>query len=133
MTGAHSIKLLHTHPLLVVSAKINGRGPFRFSVDTGASITVVTPAVVKLARIKNNSNKVMTAVSANTRASTVLAQIDTLQVGNLTVTSLDVAVMNLATVNRATHLGLGGILGYNFLTRYRVTIDYRRNLLTLQA
>jgi len=133
MSSVYSIELLRTQPLIVVDVKINGKGPFHFSVDTGASVTVVTPSAARIAKIKYGHAKAATAVSASSRAATYLSQLDTLEIGDLIVNEIDVAVIGLATVNRATHLNLGGLLGYNFLSRFRVTIDYDRAVLSLQT
>ncbi len=133
MKSVYPVKLLHIQPLLVVDVNINGKGPFHFSVDTGASVSVVTPATARIAGIKYGPKKGAMAVSASTRTSTVLSQIEALEIGGLTISRLDVAIISLATVNRATHLHLGGILGHNFLSRYTVTIDYGQKLMSLQA
>ena len=133
MKSAYTITLLHSQPLLVVEGKINGRGPLRFSIDTGASSTVITPGAARRVRLANRTNKIVKGVSASTVVPAFLVKIDFLEIGNLSVHNLDAAVMNLSTVNRATHLNLDGILGYNFLCRYRVTIDYKIGTVKFQV
>jgi Aspartyl protease len=39
-------------PLIIVPAWVNGKGSFRFVVDTRASLTVISPAVAKRVGIK---------------------------------------------------------------------------------
>src|ERR1700736_1220338 len=44
--GAHSAPLELRHGIPVVKVTVNGRGPFRFIVDTGTSVdAIVTPAL----------------------------------------------------------------------------------------
>jgi hypothetical protein len=66
----------------------------------------------------------VTAVSASNRVSASLHKLDKLDIGGLSVRGLEIAVVNLAAVNRATHLSISGVLGYNFLQRYKVVLDY---------
>jgi hypothetical protein len=54
-----------------------------------------------------------------------------LAVGQVEVKGLRVAVMDLGVLSRAAGVRLQGIIGYNFLKSFRVTIDYPRKLLRL--
>ena len=110
-------------PLLIVSALVNGRGPLNFALDTGASMTVVSPGVARRAGLHSDGAKEK-AIGAGGQLSVVFANVDSLEIGGAHAAGLDVAIMRLSPISRAIGLRLDGILGLNFLQRYRVTIDY---------
>jgi predicted aspartyl protease len=109
--------------LIVMSARVNGRGPFKFVLDTGASMTVVSPSVARRAGVALSGPRA-SAAGAGPRVPARLARLRSLEIGPVRATRLTVAILSLGALNRATRLELGGIIGYNLLRRYRVTIDY---------
>ena len=117
-------------PLLIVQGLINGKGPFNFAVDTGASMTVIAPRSAITAGVLRTTRA--KAISATGRSVVTLGTIASLKIGAVEVTQLDTTIMSLTPLNRALHLRLGGIVGYNFLRLFRVIIDYRIGLLFLQ-
>jgi predicted aspartyl protease len=107
----------------VVSGRVNGCGPIDLVVDTGASMTVLSPSVARRAGVALHGPRVA-AAGAGPRMPARLARLRSIEIGHLRATRLGVAVLSLAALNRATGLGIGGIVGYNLLCRYRLTIDY---------
>jgi clan AA aspartic protease (TIGR02281 family) len=102
---------------------INGKGPFDFIVDTGASATVITPTLARRAGVAAGGSKAK-ATGANGHMKATIARLKTLAVGPVEVKNLEVAVISLATLNRTIGQRIGGIIGYSFLKRFRTTIDY---------
>jgi clan AA aspartic protease (TIGR02281 family) len=118
-------------PLIIVQAVVNGKGPFNFVVDTGASMTVISPAVAKRAGVTfAQTRAIATGADGHMKAS--IARLKSLVIGAAGVKDLQVAVISLAVLNRSTRLKLGGIVGYNVLRRYRVTIDYGEKRILLR-
>jgi len=100
-------------PLLVLPVEINGEGPFRFALDTGASTTILSLEVARLAGVAGQRALVMRGGGG--------------KVAGLSgsVESIRVAVGPfLGPLSEAMGERLDGILGYNFLRRFRVRIDY---------
>ncbi len=60
-----------------------------------------------------------------------MATVKSLAVGDATVSDLHVAGIDLDGINEKIGARVAGILGYDFLSRFRVTIDYRAKRLTL--
>ena len=118
-----SFKLGKPEPLVIVQCLVNEKGPFDFAIDTGASMTIISPEVARKTGISQMGKRAK-AVGAHGRAEARLARIKSLEIDALSVTNLSVAIMSMSQINRAGRLHLGGIIGYNFLKRYCLTIDY---------
>jgi predicted aspartyl protease len=117
--------------LIVVSGRVNSRGPFDFVVDTGASMTVLSPSVARRAGVALSGPRA-SAAGAGPRLPARLARVRSIEIGPLRAMGLGVAILSLGALNRATRLEVGGIIGYNLLRRYRVTIDYAAGCLVLR-
>jgi hypothetical protein len=55
-----------------------------------------------------------------------------LVIGPVEVKDLEVAVISLGALNRSTGQRIGGVIGYNFLKRFRTTIDYSARTVWLE-
>jgi len=93
-------------------------------MDTGASLTMITPKIAKKLRLRLLSR--ISVMTANGRITVPLARLGSLKVGNAEVHSLMATVQNFSLDPR-----IEGLLGLNFLNRFHTSIDSRRQLLTL--
>jgi predicted aspartyl protease len=118
-------------PLLVVEAEVNGIGPFRFVLDTGASVSVITPDTARSAGVEPTGES-PTAVGAGGPVRARFARLKTLRVGPRSARNLEVAVMNLDRIEKPLGIRVAGLIGYNFLRKYVVIIDYRAGRLHLE-
>jgi aspartyl protease family protein len=92
-----------------VRAEVNGVSR-RFLVDTGATLTTLSPGSADAASIRPKRWGQTVALStANGRATGTLATIDSLRVGNILARHIDAVV--------APGLGETNVLGMNFLSR----------------
>jgi predicted aspartyl protease len=125
------IRLDKNEPLIIVDAYVNDKGPFNLVVDTGASMTIISPAVARAAGVNQEGARAK-ATGATGNLDARVARLKSLKLGSNELNGINVAIMSLATLNRATRLRLGGIIGYNVLKRFQITIDYsvRRILFT---
>jgi hypothetical protein len=126
-----SFRIGRPDPLIIVQGMVNGAGPLNFAVDTGASMSVITPAAARRSGI--TGGKPARAHGAHGSMNATVSRLRSLRIGEIEVRSLQVAVVSLATLNRQTRLNLGGIIGYNFLRRYLVTIDYPRRTIAFRG
>ncbi len=110
-------------PLILVKGTINDKSSIDLIVDTGASLTMLSREAAKQAGIRLNGKRAKAAGPDGSQMVT-LATVRLLSLGGIQVRNLRVAVMDFATLNRVASIKAGGILGYNLLRRYRVTIDY---------
>lgn len=122
--GTTKIPFAPGSPVLV-QAKINGVGPVTLILDTGADVTLISPAV--LSRIGlfviNEPPVTMKGVTGTGYANRVW--VDFIEVGETRVGPLLVAVYEAALKNA------DGLLGRDFLSRLKVTIDSKEKVVTL--
>lgn len=93
-------------------------------LDTGASFTVVSQQLA--GRLGLKATRRVSLVTANGVVGSPLAPLGSLKVGDAEATNLTVVIQDVAAVP-----GLGGLLGLDFLSRYQISIDSRRQLLVL--
>lgn len=111
---------------IVVPVKVQGQGPFRFLLDTGASQSVITDRLAARLGLEPASQTVLLTASGGRTARSVTA-VPAMEVGPLH------AVNVMATILPSDQLGLSrpidGILGQNVLAAAVYTIDYRRKVI----
>lgn len=115
-------------PLLLVDVRVNGQGPFQFVVDTGASGTGLSRQLAE--RLHLGSGEQQTALGAGGTMSAETVHVRELQVGPLRMEDLPVFVADLSAIAGRVGAEIDGILGYDFLHRWRVLIDYPGRTLT---
>lgn len=97
---------------------INGRGPFRFILDTGASQSVVTKRVVDAIGLLLSPDSQLMLHGVTGSAAVPAVRLETLQTGDLIQRDLRVAVLN------SVMGGADGILGVQGFEGLRVTVDF---------
>jgi clan AA aspartic protease (TIGR02281 family) len=99
---------------LLVQALLNGTVTAPLLVDTGASYTVLAPAVARQLALNLQNVAVMPMRSASGVFLAPLTKIKSLAVGEATVHDLEVIIHDAIP-------GLGGLLGMSFLEHFTVT------------
>jgi len=106
----------------------SGRG-MRLLIDTGASLTVLTPEVLEQNRIRyQETGRTGVFNTANGPVRAPVYRLDYLSVGGWQVHHLEIGVLDLG--GRA---GVDGLLGMNFLSHFQFFIDQNKDLLRLSA
>ncbi len=115
-------------PIITVDTIINGKGPFNFVVDTGASHTVISNQTAEKLGLSTNSSgccESATGRPAQGAGGPVAARattVESVKVGDAEVKNVEVALIDLASLSK----NWDGIIGYTFMKNYRVIIDYPR-------
>jgi clan AA aspartic protease (TIGR02281 family) len=125
-------RLCEPDHLILVKVYVNDAGPFDFIFDTGASMTVISPATARAAGIGEGGRKAK-ALGANGQLDARVIRLRSLRIGSVETRNISGAIMNMASLNRTMKLRLGGIIGYNLLRRYRLTIDYPKRRVWLEC
>lgn len=113
---------------VVIPVMINGQGPFRFIVDTGASHSTVSPTVVQALGLKPSEvpSIVLDGITGSARVSAVT--IDRLEAGALTVSGTPMPVVWAQVM-----AGTDGILGAAGLTNQSLMVDFEHNRVRIAA
>jgi hypothetical protein len=93
-------------------------------------MTVISRRTAQRARVARAEGSA-TAVGVGGRSEVSFGRLELLEIGAVQAADVDVAIITLSPVSRVIGTPLDGILGYNFLRNYRVTIDYATSRLYL--
>ena len=109
----------------IADVVLNDSRRARFLVDTGASVTVLSPELADVLGIAPSSrSRVMRLQTLAGETEAPIVMIPSLRVGDLEARDVIAVIHETA--------GLDGILGNTFLARYTVTLDARQGLLTVR-
>ena len=113
---------------MVVEAKLNGKGPYRFIFDLGAPVTLLSNRAAEAAgAIAKDAPK---SFFMSTRGE---GKVKAVEMGTLKADDLPVIVMDhpaLKALSGFLSKPLDGIIGYTFWARYKTTIDYKNREMT---
>jgi clan AA aspartic protease (TIGR02281 family) len=124
-TEVAGIPLVRNGNHFLVDARL-GSQQARLLIDTGASLTMLTPEMLKrrgLAARATGRTGLFT--TANGRVSAPIYRLDSVSIGDWQVSDLDVGVLELGDP------GIDGLLGMNFLRHFQFFIDQHEALLRL--
>ncbi len=116
--------------LPVVTLMVNGKGPFRFVIDSGAGFVVVSDDLAKKLKIRPiASGGTSRGVSGTGRFNIVYGILDRVAFGGMTIE-------NVPTYIRKVHEGershVDGYIGLSVLSSFLVAVDFERRTLELR-
>ena len=117
------IPLEPTRTGFVANVRVDGRGPFRFLIDTGTTVTVVSPSV----GVEPNAAAEAMGTTGLIAVREGIARV--FRAGGVEVHSLRVLVADLPRF--PSHGRIDGILGMNFMEGESVLLDVRRRCLSV--
>ncbi|MBV6424611.1 MAG: hypothetical protein NAOJABEB_02424 [Steroidobacteraceae bacterium] len=111
---------------ILVPVTINGQGPFRMLVDTGANRTTITTAVAMQLGLDYESAPTVVLNGVTGSASVPVVEVARMRAGDLVLDGQEVPVV-------LPHLvaGADGILGVAGLREQRLVVDFKRDLVTI--
>ncbi len=121
---------------IIISGIFTDNKVVNWVIDTGASKTVFDKNLVEYySIIDGESDEIHTAGVEEQPQEISLALLKPMQIGKLNVENLKVALLDLSHINKlyskATNLKIGGLIGGDFLMKYRAVIDYKKSRLTI--
>jgi predicted aspartyl protease len=111
------------HQRMTVPVTINGAGPYRFLVDTGAQATVVTARVTEELGLVPSGRATLVAMASRTSVETIT--LDGLEFAGRRFNNLTAPLL------RGSDIGADGIIGLDSLQELRVVIDFRADAITV--
>jgi predicted aspartyl protease len=111
---------------IIVPVTINGRGPFRFIVDTGASRSTLSPDVVRRLGLSPAAEP-----QIEVNGITGSAQVPSVSVANLRAGDLAIDGESYPVLSAPIMGGVDGILGAAGFTQQRLSVDFEHNRVAL--
>jgi predicted aspartyl protease len=112
-----------TDDRLTTVVRINGAGPYRFLVDTGAERSLMSAEIAQELNLPISREVLIQGIVQGQRGA--LVRIGSLRMGSLVCQDLEVPVLPRAM------LGVDGFLGLDVLDRHRVIFDFGNETLTV--
>jgi hypothetical protein len=114
------IPFVTTLNLIFAQVMIDGKGPYRFVVDTGATQVVITEKLAATLGLKAITTTVMHGVGGGGKIESKLYKVNELGIGDVRVTNLPVGTFNDPLVSQLAD----GILGTSVLSDFVLSVDY---------
>lgn len=128
--GAHvAFELAGTRPIPVVQAKVNGKGPFSFILDTGAAGTVLDEEFAKSLGIALGAEQPIGDPSAAKGIAAHEVEIESIEVGDAKFRGISGVAMDRKRFDPGQELK--GILGLPVFAENLFTLDYPKKEIVL--
>ena len=115
---------------IIVPVKINGQGPYRFVLDTGATFTCIDQKLVDQLKLPEWRGQFGIGVLQPTEGAVKLVSLDTFEVGNVKATDMKACAIEFSRLQTGG-LDARGLVGLNFLKSFQVRIDFKKKVLRL--
>ena len=109
---------------MTVEVRVNGRGPYRFLVDSGADSSVVGLRIARDLQLPAGTRAVLHSMTASTVVDRVL--VDELSFGPSTIRNLEVPAL------AEWDLGGAGMIGIDALVEQRLMMDFEKRLIKVE-
>jgi hypothetical protein len=114
--GGEDIKAREVSTRLNVDVRVNGRGPYRFVVDSGADTSVVGLRIARDLQLPMGTPAILNATTSRDMVDRV--KVAALNVGASTIENLELPAL------RETDVGGDGLIGIDALTEQRLMMDF---------
>lgn len=115
---------------ILVPVHINGRGPYSFVLDTGATLTCVDQGIASELSLPEATGRIGFGAGIGGSGRMTLVTADSVRIGAAMAEDLPVCALDLSSMGNVG-IELDGLLGLNFLRPFRMAIDFDREMLTL--
>jgi len=112
---------------IVAPVEINGRGPFRFILDTGANRSALSAATAEKLGLEADENSRVSVHGITGTAVLPVVDVDTFRAGDLVFERQRLPILPSAVFG-----GVDGILGIDVLHFARVEVDFERDRVTIR-
>ncbi len=116
---------------IVVPVTIEGTGPYRFVLDTGATLTCVGEKLATELALPEPRGVFGRGATLGGSGNMRLVQIESLRIGETEAKNVMACAVDLSHM-RDLGLEFDGLLGLNVLKNFRVTLDFERKVMRLE-
>lgn len=121
LIGGEDVNARRSNTRMTVEVQINGRGPYRFLVDSGADTSVVGLKIARDLQLPLGSPAVLHATTASARVDRV--RVDQLSLGSTTISDLELPALDERDV------GGDGMIGIDALVQQRLMLDFEKRVI----
>lgn len=121
--GGEDIEAYKLRTRMTVAVHVNGTGPYKFVVDSGADTSVVGQRLASALRLPSGTRVMLNGITASSYVDRVL--VDELQVGPTSVQGLQLPVL------KDLHIGAEGMIGLDALVEQRLMLDFERRTISV--
>ena len=111
---------------IIVPVMVNGQGPFKFALDTGANTTVLTPSLAAALGLQISDDNAVTMYGATGAAAVPTTMVERVAAGDVVLEGRRLPVANALTGT------IDGILGVDGLESKRIMVDFRKNRIEIR-
>lgn len=122
--GGDDLKARRKSTRLAVDVGVNGRGPYRFVVDSGADTSVVGLRIVQDLELPLGTPAVLSSTTAR-------QLVDRVRVAELTLGPSTVRNLQLPALNES-HVGGDGLIGIDALVNQRLMMDFEKKIIRIE-
>ena len=122
--GGSDVKARKVETRLTVEVNLNGRGPYRFIVDSGADTSAVGVNIAKQLELPLSTPIILNGMTARNVVDRV--KVDSLDLGPTTVHNLQLPAL------REVDMGGDGLIGIDALTQQRLMMDFDKHLIKVE-
>ncbi len=116
----------HVH----IPVYVNGKGPFNFTLDTGAGATTISKSLAESLGIPMQVNDKMRAVGVGGTVPVMTAKVDSLTIESETFANENVVVIDFDSIFGAGFIP--GAIGHSVLKSYRMSLNYSTKIFRLE-
>lgn len=124
LIGGDDINARKVSTRMTVDVGINGRGPYRFLVDSGADTSVVGVRIARNLQLPPSTPVTLHGVTESALVATV--SVDQLRLGTSSFPSLRLPVL------KEEDLGAHGIVGIDALVEQRLMLDFEKRVIKVE-
>jgi predicted aspartyl protease len=122
--GGEDIEARKVRTRMTVAVQVNGRGPYRFVVDSGADSSVVGLRVARALQLPSGTPILLNGMTDSSRVDRVL--VDALTLGETTIRDLQLPAL------QERDLGGDGMIGIDALVEQRLMMDFEKRVIKVE-
>jgi predicted aspartyl protease len=122
--GGDDIDARKVRTRMTVAVHVNGQGPYRFVVDSGADSSVIGARVARALQLPAGTPVLLNGMTETSRVDRVL--VDDLQLGPSTIRDLQLPIL------QERNLGGDGMIGIDALVEQRLMMDFEKRTIKVE-
>jgi len=123
LDGIATVPMESVEGRLVISATLNGRGPFKFIVDSGAAVSLLSDGLAGELGLPVTGHMNVGSPGSTTSKPATLNRVDSLELGKMHVRGVTFLGMNLSALQRKVP-GLEGVISAHLFEGLLVCYDF---------